>query len=248
MRKLCLLITSVTLVCLISGFFTLHSQQPERPWSYEVATPVQQDDLTPQQREHSKLYESYGTNREKIRDYVLKNSDGIQAVTIVCPFLSLEPLPDVVTELSGKADAVVTASFVSKSSQITASGKYVFTDYQLRVEDVLKNLSTGDLKPEMTITVTRPGGRVLLFGHSVSFTTMDFKPLLPGRRYLLFLTYIPSTKGYSAVNHESSFDITDTRVETLSEAMVRPFAKDLREFITSVKTAIAAAQRKGGAQ
>ena len=69
-----------------------------------------------------------------------------------------------------------------------------------------------------------------------------------GRRYLLFLTYIPSTKAYSAVNHESSFDITDTRVETLSEAMVRPFAKDLREFITSVKTAIAAAQRKGGAQ
>jgi hypothetical protein len=86
MRKLLLSITSVMLVCLISGFITLHSQQQERPWQHEVATPVTEDELTPQQREHSKLYELYG-GRDKIRDSLLKKQ----------PRWSLQKRPCVVT-------------------------------------------------------------------------------------------------------------------------------------------------------
>ena len=246
MRKLFLSLTSVTLVCLISGIIKLHSQQ-ERPRLNEVATPVQEGVLTPQQREHSKLYDSYG-GQEKIRDRLLKHPGGIVSLSTACPFLPGKSVPDVVTELAEKADAIVTASFVSKSSQITASGTYVFTDYELRVEEVLKDAVTHHLKPETNITVTRPGGKVLLFGQTASFTSFAFKPLMPGRRYLLFLAYLPSTNAFRAVNHESSFDITDTRVESLSEAMARPFERDRRDFVTSVKTAIAAAQKKGAAQ
>jgi hypothetical protein len=247
MRKLILSLTSVTLVCLISGIIKLHSQQQQRPWLNEVATPVQEDVLTPQQREHSKLYDSYG-RQEKIRDTLLKHRGEIVSFTTACPFLPGRPVPDVIMELAEAADAIVTASFVSKSSQITASGTYLFTDYELRVEEVLKVAVTQPLKPETNITVTRPGGKVLLFGQTASFTNLAFKPLMPGRRYLLFLAYLPSTNAYRAVNHESSFDITDTRVETLSEAMVRPFERDRRDFVTSVKSAIAAAQKKGAAQ
>ena len=82
-------------------------------------------------------------------------------------------------------------TFVSKSSQITTNGTYVFTDYELRIEEALKDGRTGTLKPETTITVTRPGGKVLLFGKIASFNLSAFKPLQPGRRYLLFLQ-IPS--------------------------------------------------------
>jgi hypothetical protein len=247
MRKLLLSITSVMFVCLISGFITLHSQQQGQPWQHEVATPVIQDVLTPQQKEHSKLYEPF-EGRYKIRDYLLEKPGDFISFRTACPFFSLEPLPDVVTELAEKADAVVIVSFASKSSQITASGKYVFTDYELRVEEVLKDDRIGAMKPASTITVTRPGGKVLFYGQTVSFTDLGFKPFLPGRRYLLFLSYLPSTHAYRAVNHESSFDITDTRVETLNEGMTRPFQKDLRDFLDSVKVAIADGQKKGSAQ
>lgn len=245
MRKLLLSITSAVLVCLISGFVTLHSQQPLS--KYEVATPVIEDELTLQQREHSKLYESYEGHNGKIRDALRKDSRGLVSFRTACPFLPGRPVPDVVTELVEKADAIVTASFVSKSSQITATGTYVFTDYELRIEEVLKDAVASRLKPEANITVTRPGGKVLLFGATASFTDFAFKPLMPGRRYLLFLSYLPSTNAYRAVNSESSFDITDTRVETLNEGMTRPFERDLYDFVTSVKIAVAGG-KKGGAQ
>ena len=246
MRKFLLLMISILVVCLFSSVVPLHSQQ-QKPDTYnEVATAVIEDDLTPKQKEHSKLYEAYG-RKEKIRDVLLKQNE-LRSFTTACPFISLEPLPPLVTELSEKADAVVMVTFVSKSSQITTDGTYVFTDYELRIEEALKDGRTGTLKPETTITVTRPGGKVLLYGKIASFESLRFKPLQPGRRYLLFLSHLPSTGAYDAVDANSSFDITDTRVESLNEGITRGFETDLMPFITSVKEAIARDRKKGGAQ
>ena len=246
MRKFLLLMISILVVCLFSSVVPLHSQQ-QKPDTYnEVATAVIEDDLTPKQKEHSKLYEAYKRS-EMIRDVLIKQSE-LRTFTTACGFISLEPLPPLVMELSGKADAVVIVTFVSKSSQITTNGTYVFTDYELRIEEALKDGRTGTLKPETTITVTRPGGKVLLYGKIASFEMLRFKPLQPGRRYLLFLSYLPSTGAYYAVNADSSFDITDTIVESLNEGISRYFEKDLAPFIISVKQAVASDQKKGGAQ
>jgi hypothetical protein len=247
MRKLLLLMISILVVCLFSGFASLRSQQQKPAEDNEVATSVIEDALTPQQREHSKLYDSY-ERKEKIRDVLMKRSGGLVSFSTACSFFSLKPLPALVSELAEKADAVVIATFVSKSSQITTNGAYVFTDYELRIEEALKDSRTGTLKPETTITVTRPGGKVLLYGEIASFTALTFKPLLPGRRYLLFLSYLPSTGAYRAVNADSSFDITDTTVESLNEGTARYFEKDLGPFITSVKQAVASSRKNGGAQ
>jgi len=238
---------SILVVCLFSGFVSLHSQQQRPSEDNEVATPVIEDELTAQQREHSKLYETY-ERKNKIRDVLMKRQGGLRSFSTACGFISLEPLPDLVTELTQKADAVAIVTFLSKSSQITANGTYIFTDYTLRVDEALKDARTGMLKPESTITVTRPGGKVLLYGQIASHTALTFKPLQPGRRYLLFLTYLPSTGAYRAVNADSSFDITDTRVESLNEGTSRYFEKDLGPFVTSVRQAVAGDRKKGGAQ
>ena len=245
MRKLLLLMISILVVCLFSNVVPLHSQQQKADTYNEVATPVIEDELTPRQREHSKLYET-DRRKEKIRDVLIKQNE-LRWVNISCFALSLEPLPPLVTELAEKADAVVIVTYVSKSSQITANGTYVFTDYELCIEEAFKDGRTGTLKPETTITVTRPGGKVLLFGKIASFTSSAFNPLQPGRRYLLFLSYLPATGAYRAVNANSSFDITDTRVESLNEGITRGFHRDLGPFITSVKEAVAGDQKKGGA-
>ena len=244
MRKFLLLMISILLVCLFSSAVPLHSQQPKPDTYNEVATPVIEDELTPQQREHSKLYPKEG--EKKIRDVLIKQSEYV-SFTISCFAFSLEPLPPLEVELTEKADAVVIVTFVSKSSQITTNGTNIFTDYELRVEEAIKD-GAGTLKPETTITVTRPGGKVLLFGKIARTSLSAFKPLEPGRRYLLFLKYLPSTGAYEAVDAYSSFDITDTRVESLCENMTRGFERDLAPFITSVRQAAASDPKKGGAQ
>jgi hypothetical protein len=242
MRKFLLLTTTTLVVCLASGFVSLQSQQKEEPyWKLEVPTPVEDGVLTDRQKEHSKFYKAWGKPR-KIRDAVIKDG-GFESFRIVCgAFLDL---PDLITELSEKADAVVIVSFVSKSSQITSDGTDIFTDYDLRTEQILKDASPVAIKPDGTITVTRPGGKVLLFGRIASVGDSAYESLMPGRRYLLFLSYIPATGAYRAVDHASSFDITEVRVRTLSSAAFRPYATDLGDFIASVKLAIANSQQKG---
>lgn len=247
MRKLLFLTVMILVVCLISSSVSLRSQQQRPDRDDEVATPVKDGELTERQKEHSKLYEA-DERKEKIRDVLMKRPGELVLHNIVCFSVSPKPLPPVVNELAEKADAVVSASFVSKTSQITAGGTYVFTDYELRLEEVFKDNRSRPLKPEATITVTRNCGKVLLNGQIVRFTSTAFKPFLPGRRYVLFLSYLPSTGAYSAVDANSSFDITDTRVESLNENNTRRFERELGAFITSVTQAVASDRKKGGVQ
>lgn len=236
MRKLNFVTGSILILFFCSGFVSLHSQQPNHAWDNEVPTPIQEEVLTDKQKAHSQLYESFGTGN-KIRDELIKHQSDLVVSTTACPVLSIEPLPDLVSELAQKSDAIVIAELVSKSSQITTGGTYIFTDYELRVTDSLKSPRPETLRPDSTITVTRPGGKVLLFGQVAQFRSAAFKPLLPGHRYLLFLTYLPTTGAYRAVNSDSTFDITETRVESLSEGTVRAFERDLAPFLTKVKLA-----------
>ena len=248
MRKLLLFITSIVVVCLSASSVSLQSLQQKPVQAEEVATPIEVGVLSAQQKEHSKLHEDRGSDR-KIAEGIRKHSASFSAHSTACPFISQVPLPSIVSELTGAADAIVMASFVSKSSQLTSNGSYIFTDYELRTEEVLKDSGPGALKPERIITVTRPGGKVLLYGHSATYTELAFKPLLPGHRYLLFLKYLPTTGTYRAVSHEASFDITDTNVETLTEGSARAFEKEVSAFITSVRVAVTdQQQKKGGAQ
>ena len=248
MRKLLLFSTSIVVVCLLSGPVSLHAVQQKPVQPGEDATPVEDGVLTAQQKEHSKLYEKSDQDGPKIRDALLEGSGNFSAYSTACIFLPGKPMPSIVGELAEAADAVVIASFLNKSSQLTSSGTYIFTDYQLRTQEVLKDNGSGKLKPDIIITVTRPGGKVLLFGQTATFTELAFKPLLPGHRYLLFLKYLGATNSYRAVGHEGSFDITNATVESLSEAMARPFEREVSAFITSVRVTIANPSKKGAAK
>ena len=74
MRKLLLLMISILVVCLFSSVVPLHSQQQKPDMYNEVATPVLEDELTPQQKEHSKLYET-DWRKVKIRDVLTKQNE-----------------------------------------------------------------------------------------------------------------------------------------------------------------------------
>ena len=44
-----------------------------------------------------------------------------------------------ITNLSCDADAIVVGEVTSKSSQLTEDQDFIFTDYELKVEEVIKN-------------------------------------------------------------------------------------------------------------
>lgn len=254
MRKKFLILTIATLSLLISALTSLRSQEQKRTWETEVPTPVQDGVLTVQQKEHSKLYDDLNP-RGKIRDLLQKQDELIVNLVPSLQYLSPEGESPIISQLAERADTIVIGSITSKSSQITSTGTFVFTDYSFRIEEVLKGIDAVTPKPQSTITVTRPGGKVLLNGRVVTFNDYGFQPLRAGRRYLLFLKYLPATGAYQAVNQKgrsfdiSSFDISGTKVKTLSdEAQTQDFEKDLGAFITSVKVAIEHARKNGGAR
>lgn len=255
MRSKLLIVTAATLCLLVSTYVSLpsqkqiHSRQEQiRPWEMEVPTLVQEGVLTPQQKEHSKLYDAE-PGRGKISDLLQKEAELTLAIHS-CPVLSPEGRKTtIIDELAGTADAIVIGSISSKSSQITSTGTFVFTDYAFRIEEVLKTIDAVTPKPQTTIIVTRPGGKVLLNGGVATVVHLSFQPLLPGRRYVLFLKYLPATGAYQAVDDKGTYDISGSKVETLTDSpYVRYFEENLGAFITSVKLAIADARKNGGAR
>ena len=249
MRKFVIVVTSVVAISLTGVLASLHPLGQKPSVQTEVATPVQEGVLSAQQKEHSKLYDRYKGDGSKLSERVKGKNELI--LNLLPPLPVLSPTgrqSSEVTELAESADAVVIASVVSKSSQITTAGTFIFTDYELRIEESL----TGDsdkLKPQASITVTRPGGKVLLNGQVIAFNVETFRPLMPGHRYLLFLKLLPLTGTYQAVNQNSSFDISGSKVESLSGGPdAQNFEKDLGTFISSVKAAIASSQKYRGAK
>lgn len=62
-----------------------------------------------------------------------------------------EPTPQtgVLTEVVGEVK--------SKSSQLTEDQDFIFTDYEIQVEEVIKNNTSDSIAPNTEITVSNPG-------------------------------------------------------------------------------------------
>lgn len=244
MRKFVIVVTSVVAISLTGALASLHihGQKPRVSVQTEVATPVQAGVLSAQQKEHSKPYDSY-KGSGKLSDQVKgKNELTVTVLPGLPVFSETGKQTSMVTELAEKADAVVIASVISKSSQITTAGTFIFTDYELNIEEALSG-DRDKLKAQASITVTRPGGKVLLEGQVITVNVESFRPLIPGHRYLLFLKLLPTTGTFQAVNQDSSFNISDSQVASLNASPDESFEKDITAFVSSVKMAIASSQK-----
>ena len=126
----------------------------------------------------------------------------------------------------------------------------VFTDYELKVEEVIKNNASDPITPKTEITVTGPGGKIQLNNRIVEALDLSLPPLIVGERYLLFLKSTSIAGGYKAVNNESRFHLTKDGVETipipipnrLKNAKNMPNPKNLGQapsFLAQVREAVA---------
>lgn len=257
-KQVLLLLTSALAIAGVITITSLHGWgQKASGLKAETATPVQQGAMSPQQKEHSKLYKDYKGNG-KLLDLLNKeenNASNELIITVMPPLPELSPggrpssSESFLNNLASSADAVVIGTVTNKASQLTENGAFVFTDYDVALEEVLKSNGSNNIQSQSSIVITRPGGRILLEGRVVTTRDRSFKPLAIGGRYLLFLKYIPATGAYHAVNNKSSFELVDKGVKPLSEAPDAPrINKDAASFISDVRIAIAAdrTNRQGG--
>src|SRR2546423_609195 len=227
-------------------------QQHKQERAREDATPVEEGVMTPQQKEHSKLYKGYRTGK-KLRDLTttvgdvsLRRDIGAQGGDTDEPSFDLQKF---LREMASDADAVVVGTVKNKSSQLTEDEDYVFTDYELSVEEVLKDNPAATIRANNKITVTRPGGTILLNGRIVEAVDEAFQPLRKKGQYLIFLRFIPSTGGYQALGSKASFQIDDDKIGKLTKEPLSLGDENVSAFMNEVRAAIAAAAKsKGGAE
>ena len=238
-------VVAVLLVLVVPATMILTgAQNYQSPKKLDDATPIQEGVLTEKQKAHSKLFKKYDdvTRGRKLRDMVAQSGD-VEVVKGLPTVLVPESLnlQDYLRGLTCKADAVVVATVQSKSSQIIEEGTFVFTDYEARVDEVLKSPSA-QINPTQTITVTRVGGAVILNGHHVRATDHRQEVLDIGNQYLLYLRLIPTTTAFRAFagpGSEDTFQIFGSKIKQNSGKLL-PLARrseDLNTFMVLARSA-----------
>jgi hypothetical protein len=238
-RKRLIAISFLVCVLALSSVSVLYSQgqQPQTD-----ATVVQEGVMTERQREHSRLFKGYGTGK-KLRDLSAEVPTGVKVKR--GPGLPTgeegvsQSLAGFIQGLACNADAAVIAVVKDKSSQLTEDGEFIFTDYELTVEQVLKDNNLSHLEPNLILTVTRPGGRIQLSGHIVEAEDASFKALTKGQRYVLFLKFIPQIGSYNSLNSMSTYQLGQNNISVATDEAVRSDLKN--ETSSTFKSKIDAA-------
>jgi hypothetical protein len=136
-----LIITVMTAMAALSG----RSQKDSDSNKQEEATPIQEEVMSEKQKKHSKIFKGYdlAAKGKKLRDRVAEEGD-VNIYWLVGDKRLPEffNLNNYLQEFARKADAIVVGVVRSKSSQLIEQGSYIFTDYELTIEDVFKNNST----------------------------------------------------------------------------------------------------------
>lgn len=180
------------------------------------ATNVQLGVLTDTQRIHSRFYTYYREVRggKSISDIAGR----AQGKSKIVETMVLTPLGPVLTELetpknyfaklAHESDAIISGRVASKVSQITEDDSFIFTDYKIIIAEVLKNNITAPVETAgATITITRPGGKIVLDGVIVKARDASFAPLPLNNDVLLFLKFISATGSYRVTEATGAFEL-----------------------------------------
>lgn len=236
----------ILLLCALGfGLALMVVSKPADTRQDQEATPIQVGIMSAKQREHSKLYGNYKTNRKLDNLPVADNNDknleqgvyiepGTPVVASDAPVVGFE---DFLKEMACGADAIVIGEVNDKQSQLNENREFLFTDYTMTVQEVFKDNAQAPFATGASMTVSRPGGRVQINGRVVSAIDSSFKLLKKGKHYLLFLKYLPGLDIYQSIR-KGSFLLEDDELTLLTEEFVPGGGSDTRPFTKGVRHAL----------
>lgn len=253
MKKHIVILRIVSLLFVVSlglGMGLVASSRSTASLEEESPTAVQDGVMTTQQREHSKLYKNYNSNR-KIPDLARKEKGDVEVYRLspLGADVSAGPTPTTVEILKRAicdSAAVVLGVVKGKSSQLTEDESFVFTDYEIAIEQVLKDNDAAAIRSNGEITFTRPGGTLFLNRKRVRATDESFRPLKVGQQYLLFLEFLPATGTYKSIETGESFEVQKNKIKSLKKESLDRFAIDYEASSLIDQVRLAAAIPCGG--
>lgn len=242
-------------VFLAVGVFLIRtfSGEPTSASQKEKPTVIQDGVLTERQKEHSKLFRAHGSGQKVIDLAGEKGEIEIRSGTPLSggdPDSPITTLSQVLERDACAADAIVTGTVKEKASQLTENGEFIFTDYELAVDDVVKQNGASTIRTDGEITVTGPGGTILIRGKRIRAIDSLLPPLRVGQRYVLFLKFIPTTDSYREIESGGSFLLDGNQVTKDSGASFHGFEikNDAAPFLSEVRIAAAGPCVRGGAK
>ena len=161
----------------------------------EEPTLIHEGQATPRQTEHGKLFKHAG---RKLQDIAASQPGDVEVIEEEGYVIQMPKTSHVPTFISAlcNADAVIIGTLKSKSSQLTQQGNFIFTDYEVIIDEVIKNNLNSPIEVGSTIITTRDGGAIKVNNRVLRAKRADFDPPVVGYRYLLFLRFIPKTSSY----------------------------------------------------
>ena len=189
------------------------------------ATSAQVGVMTEKQRFHSRLHNGLGASEGgKTISQLIQTYKGQKVVLgrylngrMWLPSDKPEAPEDYFGSFAQESDAIIRGKAVNKASQITEDDSFLFTDYEIVVAEVFKNSTRPLLNAGTTITVTSPGGKIVLDDVVVK-AGGNGEAAFPvnAQEVLLFLKYIPETEGFRLTRYNGGFELNGKFVRPLA--------------------------------
>jgi len=204
-------------------------------------------------KEHGKLYANYEMISSNLNELASQGTGDIELNLVTYGTWALgsstpaHPYPDPFLEaFASSADAVVVGTTQSSVSALSEHQSFIFTDWTIAVNEVIKNNSASSIEVGAQIIVTRPGGTLVLNGRNVKINMASFLPFRQNRQYVLFLKYIPQTGAYMGLQ-DQTFELFQHAVVKMnpgSGGVVMENKQDPNAFLVEVRSAVAASSSK----
>jgi hypothetical protein len=176
------------------------------------------------ERSHQKLTDLIEAGKARGKGEIIGTSLGEPMIPTVGTASPTKP-GEFLANLACEADAVVVGSVAGKVARLTDDETLIYTEYELVVNDVIKDNTRSPISRREAISVTRPGGLIKVEGQLIRFEDRSFKQLQLKKEYLLFLRYLPGASGYVLANEKGNIILENGNFKQLG----RP-APELNNF------------------
>jgi hypothetical protein len=191
--------------------------------------------MTPLERRHSEQFDSFRTGTrildrlETVKKFAHPSDTSVR-VTI----------DSLVANHTCANPSVFVGRVESQRSHPISDGTFLFTDYVVRVEQLVRNRGARpSLSPGRTIVVARPGGAIDIGGVTVTATHDMYPPLRTGGLYLFFAEPILGLDTFKSGTRSLTLEIDAESVRRVVDPPARARAGEPRidQVISSVARA-----------